>query len=186
VAAFKEEPGTLGKVLSTVNVIGRFVSGFLATPWLLDPDAGGFSCASQDDPDEFGNTIWLCQILCGPTRGAFVVAAAWKDWKPAGRVGDVTLTLWGFAHFGMVVALAVAQGSSKTIQAVSNSLTTFAPQMLRFAALPEWAKTKYGAVVPAALIVLIVFTYPAITALNILGQDEDEDMARLQLALASA
>jgi len=98
----------------------------------------------------------------------------------------VTLTLWGFAHFGMVVALAVAQGSSKTIQAVSNSLTTFAPQMLRFAALPEWAKTKYGAVVPAALIVLIVFTYPAITALNILGQDEDEDMARLQLALASA
>jgi len=184
VAAFKEDPGTLGKVLSTVNVIGRFVSGFLATPWLLDPDAGGFSCASQDDPDEFSNTIWLCQILCGPTRGAFVVAAAWKDWKPAGRVGEVTLTLWGFAHFGMVVALAVAQGSSKATQAVSNSLTTFAPQMLRFAALPEWAKTEYGAVVPAALIVLIVFTYPTITLLNILGQDEDTE--QLQLALAPA
>ncbi len=173
VAAFAEDPGTLGKSLGTINVIGRFASAFFSTPWLLDSNAGGISCASQDEPQQFNNMIWVLQVFLGPTRGALLVASAWKGFKGAGRVSDLTLTLWGMAHFGMVVALAVAEGSSKTIQAVANSLTTFAPQMLRFAALPEWAKTEYGAVVPAALIVLVVFTYPAITLLLVLGNKDD-------------
>jgi len=184
VVALKEKPGTAGKVLSTLNVIGRFASSAFSTPWLLDSEAGCISCASQDDPQEFNNMIWLLQIFLGPSRGALLVITAWSGFEGAGRVSDLTLTLWGMAHFGMVVALAVAEGSSKAAQAVSNSLTTFAPQMLRFAALPEWAKTKYGAVVPAALIVLIVLTYPTIGFLNIFGGDDDA--VRLDLALASA
>jgi len=186
VAAFADDPGTAGKVLSTVNVAGRFTSAFLSTPWLLDPDAGGISCASQDDPQEFNNMIWVLQVFLGPTRGALLVASAWKGFKPAGRVSDLTLTLWGMAHFGMVVALAVAEGSSKATQAVANSLTTFAPQMLRFAALPEWKDTAYGAVVPAALIVLVVFTYPVITLLNVLADDANPEGAHQRLATVPA
>lgn len=182
IAAYAEDPGTLGKVLGTANVIGRFATAGFTTPWLLDPDAGSFSCASQSNPKEFNNLIWLLQVFLGPGRGSLFVAAAWKGSKTAGQYSDLTLTLWGFAHFGMFVALAVAEGSSKATQAVANSLTTFAPQMLRFAALPYWKDTGYGAVVPAALILLIVFTYPTITLLNLLAAGEEAE--RVELAPA--
>ncbi|MCA1299343.1 hypothetical protein [Stappia indica] len=94
----KWTPG--GKLLAGgVSVLMRYVTTIFTMPWLIRPGAPAPSCPAGDPG--FAGTIWICQVIAGPTRGLLVLKL------PAGRArvytGELTITLWGWANFGMVV-----------------------------------------------------------------------------------
>ncbi len=148
---------TLPKFFSVITLITIYLSSFFTTPWLIADDAGGFGCKNK----ELNNLRWLLNIVFGPFLGTLIFIA--KLFAKIGpTVREVTLTLWGAANLGMVIAVA-AYGVTTAGQTAINILGTLAPQALRFLCLPSLAESTDG-ITLAVLIGLIVATYIGIAA----------------------
>jgi hypothetical protein len=80
-------------------VLLRYVSTFATMPWLIRPGSPAPSCTAGDPG--FGGTIWITQLICGPTRGLFVLALV-PGGRPRVYTGEITICLWGVANMIMV------------------------------------------------------------------------------------
>ena len=134
----------------------RYLNSVFSIPWALDSSAGAPSCATEDTKG-FGNTIWICQIIFGPTRGLIVIPT------PA-VVSQLSVTIWGAAHLGMVIAHTIAQDDPDTGKVVQDVLTCLGPQLFQIAANQKVAAITKE-VSPAALGVWNFFTYMLIAKL---------------------
>ena len=157
------------RTLNLINVACRLCSAAFSTPWLHNTNAGGLSCLGTT---EFNNLIWVLQVVFGPMRGGLLIASASKLGKKAGRISDATLTLWGAAHLGMFVALAVRQDDEEQSKTVTNILSTLGPQLLRFMAIPEVAKRVPS--LTKALVGVIIVSYPTIAFLTFASEAHRE------------
>ncbi len=155
-----------------------FVGSFLETPWLLDPEAGGISCT---DPDSFGNMIWLTAVVFGPVKSSLLNLVPVPDQTDA-----YSTTIWGGLHLGMLIAQGAAAGELVSIGMVNNTLQVMAPELLQFGSTPE-VNTATSGVSSTALVMLIAFTYPVISALLVVESvlPEGESAASPQLAMAT-
>ena len=119
-----------GRTLALFNIIGRYASSVFSTPWALKAGAGGFNCS---DAKGLTNTIWLCQVLCGPSRGLIIWTVGAKKNIPS-EVNDLTLTLWGAVNLGLNIWLITKPDYSGSdalkARAIMSPLGT---QLLRFA-----------------------------------------------------
>ncbi|WP_425089816.1 hypothetical protein [Stappia sp.] len=80
-------------------VLLRYTTTFATMPWLIRPGSPGPSCPAGDPG--FGGTIWITQLICGPTRGLFVLALV-PGGRPRVYTGEITICLWGVANMIMV------------------------------------------------------------------------------------
>ncbi|HEX3872817.1 MAG TPA: hypothetical protein VHW26_01645, partial [Solirubrobacteraceae bacterium] len=120
-----------------VPLVLRFMSTGFTAPWALSAAAGAPSC-TPGEPG-FGVTIWMCQLICGPTRGLLVFKQKLIEGKPKLYLGELTLTLWGCANFAMSTWNFVAGPKTTASKlAFARGLTAILPgQTLRFLSLPE-------------------------------------------------
>ena len=159
------------------SLTSAFVGSFLETPWLLDPDAGGISCA---DPDSFGNMIWLTAVVFGPVKSSLLNLVPVPDQTDA-----YSTSIWGGLHLGMLIAQGAAAGELVSLGMVSNTLQVMAPELLQFGSTPE-VNTATSGVSSTALVMLIAFTYPVISALLIVESALPEGAAGVPPQLAMA
>lgn len=160
----------LPKLFSLIAIITIGLTSFFSTPWLIADGAGGFGC--KDKP--LNNLRWLLNIVFGPALGFLIFLIKLKA-KLGPELREVTLTLWGAANLGMVIAVA-AYGVGTFGSTAINILTTLAPQLLRFLCLPSLAEASDGITV-AVLIGLIVATYLGIAAYYIDSAINSGDLA---------
>ncbi|MBC01085.1 MAG: hypothetical protein CML67_16265 [Rhodobacteraceae bacterium] len=80
-------------------VLLRYTTTFATMPWLIRPGSPAPNCPAGDPG--FGGTIWITQLICGPTRGLFVLALV-PGGRPRVYTGEITICLWGVANMIMV------------------------------------------------------------------------------------
>lgn len=143
-----------------VPVALRFGSTLFTMPWAMSPQAGAPSC-TPGEPG-FAVTIWICQILLGPTRGALIVKSPWGDAKTKIYVGELTLTLWGVANVIMTTWNFVASKREKDDALnYARTMGNILPgQALRFMAVPALNQGAYY--IPAGILA-------ALTAVGYIG-----------------
>ena len=155
------------------SLTSAFVGSALEIPWLLGPDAGGISCS---DPDEFGNMIWLLAVVFGPVKSSLLNVV-----PVPGQVDAYSTSIWGGLHLALLLGQATAAGELISLGMVNNTLQVMAPEILQFASTPE-VNTATSGVSSTALVMLIAFTYPVISALLVveeaLGGDDEVDAQR--------
>jgi len=141
-----------------MNILGRFASSIFSTPWAMKADAGGFSCS---DAQGLSNTIWLCQLLCGPSRGSILLVANMvSKGKIPTEVNDLTLTLWGAVHLGLEIWL-ITKGYYKNDGLKARAIMgTFGPQLFRFVLVGPLVTASKG-ITALALEIVVVLTFAA-------------------------
>lgn len=136
----------------------RFCSTLFSIPWVLMPKAGAPSFKAGDPG--FACVIWICQVVCGPTRGLAIQLLLPGGPEAKIYIGEGTLTLWGAINFIMSGADFLA-GPMETsdILALGRTMGNIVPgQCLRFLAVPEANEGAYY-IPAAALGVLAVLGY---------------------------
>lgn len=120
-----------------VPVALRFGSTLFTMPWVMTLGAGAPSC-TPGGPG-FAVTIWICQILLGPTRGAIIVKIPGNNPRAKIYAGELTVSLWGVANVVMSTWQFLA-GPRETADILNFSRTmgNIVPgQALRFLAVPD-------------------------------------------------
>jgi hypothetical protein len=118
-----------------VPVALRYFSTVFTAPWALSKEAGAPNC-KPGEPG-FGVTIWICQLIFGPTRGMAIHYV-----MPPGPAkiyaGELTLTLWGVAHLFMGAwNFGSQEHNTKNNLAFSRWILNVIPgQTLHFLAVP--------------------------------------------------
>ncbi|WP_349357976.1 hypothetical protein [Stappia sp.] len=124
-------------------VILRYTTTFATMPWLIRPGAPAPSCPAGDKG--FAGTIWICQLIFGPTRGLFVLAVV-PGGRPRVYTGEITLTLWGVANM-IMVAWNYNDSQTKDKLAklgLSRALTNIIPgQVTRVLFVPDIQEATY-------------------------------------------
>jgi hypothetical protein len=137
----------------------RYLTTGFSTPWALDANAGGLSCVAG--AKGFSNMTWLVQIICGPTRGAVIIAMAPILKDKAKIVAEVTLSLWGTAHIIMDTVDFVKQSTQDRNPAsyAAKMLLNLPGQTLRFLALDKLNPPETFYIPVGVLVVCIVIGY---------------------------
>lgn len=129
-------------VAGLVAVILRYATTFATMPWLIRPGSPAPSCPAGDPG--FAGTIWICQLIAGPTRGLFVLAL--PGGRPRVYTGEITLTLWGVANMIMVAWNYNDTKEKDTLAklGLSRSLTNIIPgQVTRVLFVPDIQEETY-------------------------------------------
>ncbi len=119
-----------------VPILLKYATTAFTAPWALSAAAGAPSC-TPGTPG-FGVTIWICQLLFGPTRGLLVFAQPWIDGEAKIYLGEGTLTLWGVANL-IMRAWDFAEGPQQKADklAFGRSIAVVVPgQTLRVMSVP--------------------------------------------------
>jgi hypothetical protein len=138
----------------------RWVATWGTFPWALNPATPKPSCPAGSPG--FNGTNWICQVIFGPGRGLFLLAVFHfieGGAKAKIYTAELTLTAWGVANFGMVIANYVETPADKREPlALSRALTNIIPgQMARCLFVPDIQKPYY---IPALIGgILIVVGY---------------------------
>lgn len=136
-----------------VPIVLRYGTTIATAPWVLSPTAGAPSCTPGTAG--FGVTIWICQIVLGPTRGLAVFGLTEGETRI--NVGESTLTLWGVANLVMTSWNFAKGPQQKADQlAFGRALTNLIPgQTLRAMSLPAVNKETYN--IPAGILAVLTF-----------------------------
>ncbi|MCB0642275.1 MAG: Ig-like domain-containing protein, partial [Phaeodactylibacter sp.] len=133
---------------SMAAILTRYLTGVLTIPWVLTKDAGGPGC--DVGKPEFGVTIWICQMIFGPTRGLvfWFITMAKSTRKVMAYVGEFSLCAWGVAHIIMAslhFAEASKQGDKHAKKvAFARAMSLMIPaQFMRPLDLPGFNKGDY-------------------------------------------
>jgi hypothetical protein len=123
-------------VLATVNWFQRYFASVFSIPWIFKDTVAP---PWPDDADGWENFIWLLQFVAGPLRGGIIMLSPFKDTTIAGKVADVSLTIWGALHLAGVSYLAGLQGDDSDAdkeKIAENVLACLCPQMLKILRVP--------------------------------------------------
>lgn len=128
-------------VAGLTSVFFRYVTTFSSMPWVLNFNAPPPGCPAG--APGFAGTIWICQVICGPTRGLALLAFFWKwpnfDDKTKVYAGELTLTAWGVANLIMTIWNYIAlPPASRDPLTFARALTNITPgQAGRFLFVPD-------------------------------------------------
>lgn len=127
---------------SSVSILMRYATTCFTAPWLLNASAPAPSCPAGSPG--FAGTIWICQVLFGPTRGLLLLKT--MSGKPLVYTNELTVTAWGWANFGMVLAnyIETPNKTTRTSLALSRALCNIIPgQGLRLLFMPDIQSSTY-------------------------------------------
>jgi len=125
-----------------VPIALRYFSTVFTTPWALSKDAGAPNCTPG--APGFGVTMWICQLIFGPTRG-LVIHYAMGPGPAKIYTSELTLTLWGVANLIMGAwNFSSQEHNTENNLAFSRWILNVIPgQTLHFLAVPAVNQSTY-------------------------------------------
>jgi hypothetical protein len=137
-----------------VPIALRYFSTVFTAPWALSKEAGAPNC-KPGDPG-FGVTIWICQLIFGPTRG-LVIHYGMGPGEAKIYTSELTLTLWGVANLIMGSwNFGKQEHNTKNNLAFSRWILNIIPgQTLHFLAVPKLNQSTY--LIPAGILAVLSF-----------------------------
>lgn len=151
--------GKTNPLAGLAAVTERYATTLATLPWALQPATPAPSCPAGSPG--FSGTIWICQLIFGPTRG-LALLALFKIFKVKSDpvkiyTGELTLTAWGAANIIMTSwNYADMDPAKRSPLALSRALTNIVPgQFARFLFLPDIQKPYFIPSIVGGVLVVV-------------------------------